>query len=47
MVHYTIFKTVMLYIYRRFIRIYVHLQETKVPFLAIFGTLAKNRQKST
>ena len=44
MVQYTIYKTVLLYLLK-FIRLYEHQQETKVSFVAIFGTLAKNRQK--
>ena len=35
----TIFKTALLYLLK-FIRLYEHQQETKVPFIAIFGTLS-------
>ena len=40
MVQYTIFNTVLLYLL--FICLYEHQQETKVSFLAIFGTFSRN-----
>ena len=46
MVQYTIFKTITVIFYWKFIYLYEHQQETKVAFLAIFGTkIAKNKAK--
>ena len=40
MVHYTIFKTVLLYLMKVY-PLYEHQQETKIPFLAILSTFSR------
>ena len=46
MVQYTIFKTALLYLLKVFFCLYEHQQETKVPFVAIFGTFSQKKDRN-